>query len=92
MDPQPRFLRRASEVAVLMQELRLAEEYAKKATELDPHNAAGYRIQAKVLEASGRRGEARAALEHARRLDPENPHIAAELRDLERSSQTPGRE
>ncbi len=82
IDPQPRFLRRAAEVALQAQELRLAEEYVKKATELDPTHAAAHRIHAKVLQASGRRPEARAALERARRIDPDNPHMLAELRDL----------
>lgn len=82
IDPQPRTLRRAAECALQAQELRLAEEYAKKGTELDPNHASAHRIQAKVLQASGRRNEARQALERASRLEPDNPHIAAELRDL----------
>jgi hypothetical protein len=41
-----------------------------------------HRILGKVLQALGRLGEARVELETARRLDPENPHLAAELRAL----------
>jgi DnaJ-like protein/tetratricopeptide repeat protein len=82
IDPQPRFLRRAAEASLHAQELRLAEEYAKKATELDPNHAAAHRILAKVHNALGRSQEARESLHLARRLDPGNPHIDAELRDL----------
>jgi curved DNA-binding protein CbpA len=82
IDPQPRWLRRAAEAALKAQELRLAEEYAKRGTELDPHNAMAHRILAKVLRALGRVPEARRELELAVRLDPENAHLAAELRAL----------
>jgi tetratricopeptide (TPR) repeat protein len=82
-DPQPRYLRRAAEAALKAQELRLAEEYAKKAAELDAHHAASYRVLGRILAASGRPTEARAALERALELDPANLHIAGELRDLE---------
>lgn len=81
-DPKPNYLRRAAEVALRAQELRVAEEYAKKAAELDPQNAAAHRILAKVLRALGRIAEARRALELATRLDPGNPHLARELLQL----------
>ena len=82
IDPQPRYLRRGAEAALRAQELRLAEEYAKKAQELDANNATSHRVLGKVYAASGRPEEARAALETALRLDPENLHIAAELRAI----------
>jgi curved DNA-binding protein CbpA len=82
LDPQPRWLRRAAEAALKAQELRLAEEYGKRGAELDPHNGTAHRILAKVLRALGRVPEARRELELASRLDPENPHLAAELRAL----------
>jgi curved DNA-binding protein CbpA len=82
LDPQPRWLRRAAEAALKAQELRLAEEYAKKGAELDPHNGMAHRILGKVLHALGRNREARDELAIAQRMDPENPHLAAELRAL----------
>ena len=82
IDPQPRYLRRAAEAALRAQELRLAEEYAKKAQELDANNATSHRVLGKVYAAAGRPAEARAALEIALRLDPENAHVAAELRAI----------
>jgi tetratricopeptide (TPR) repeat protein len=85
VDPQARYLRRAAECAMKAQELRVAEEYAKKATEMDAHNAASHRILGRVQAAAGRPAEARLRFEQARRLDPDNPHIAAELRELDDS-------
>jgi len=82
LEPQPRYLRRAAEAAVRAQELRSAEEYAKKAAELDPRDASAHRTLAKVLRALGRSHEARAELETAARLEPSNPHIAAELEEI----------
>jgi curved DNA-binding protein CbpA len=82
-DPQPRYLRRAAEVALKAQRLREAEDYAKKATELDAQNASSHRILGRVLAAKGSPHEARASLAHALRIDPQNPHIAAELRELD---------
>jgi curved DNA-binding protein CbpA len=89
IDPQPRYLRRAAEAALRAQELRLAEEYAKKAQELDANNASTHRVLAKIYVAAGRPADARSALEAASRLDPENPHIAAELRDLQSRDRPP---
>jgi hypothetical protein len=80
LDPTPKYLRRAADVAIRAQELRVAEEYAKKVVELDPQNASSHRTLGKVLRAAGRLPEARRALEQASRIDPENTHIAAELR------------
>lgn len=82
IDPQGKYLRRAADAALSAQRLRVAEEYAKKAAETDPRNAASHRTLAKVLRALGRLSEARRALEIASRLDPENEHIAAELEEL----------
>lgn len=82
LDPQPRFFRRAAEAALRAQELRSAEEYATKAAELDPRDAGTLRMLAKVHRAMGRLGEARSALERAKRLDPGNRYIAAELDEV----------
>jgi len=51
LDPQPRYLRRAAECALKAQELRSAEEYAKKLAELEPQNPAAQRLLEKVLAA-----------------------------------------
>jgi DnaJ-domain-containing protein 1 len=83
-DPQPRYLRRAAEAALRAQELRSAEEYAKKAAELDPRDAVAHRTLAKVLRAERRFADARRELELAHRLDPASSHIAAELEELKK--------
>jgi tetratricopeptide (TPR) repeat protein len=84
LDPQgsmaTRVLKRAIEAFLKAQSLRDAEEYAKKLAELQPADAEHYRLYAKVLRAVGKHKEARVALEKAVKLDPGNPHIAAELR------------
>ncbi len=82
LDPQPRFLRRASEAALRAQELRSAEEYATKAAELDPRDAGTQRMLAKVHRAMGWLKDARSELERAKRLDPGNRYIAAELEEV----------
>lgn len=82
IDPQPRYLRRAAQAALRAQELRDAEEYGKRAAELDPQNAESHRVYGRILRARGRLDEAQRALEEATRIDPGNPHIAAELRAL----------
>ena len=82
MDPNPRYLRRAADAALRAQELRDAEEYGKRAAELDPQNAASHQVYGKVLKAQGRLPEARRAFEAATKLDPGNSHIAAELRGV----------
>jgi curved DNA-binding protein CbpA len=81
-DPQPRFLRRAAEACLRAQELRDAEEYAKRGAELDPQNAAAHRVLGRVYRAQGRLDDARRALEQAVRLDPGNSFIAAEAAEL----------
>jgi tetratricopeptide (TPR) repeat protein len=86
LDPQPRYLRRAAEAALRAQELRSAEEYAKKAAELDSRDASAHRMLAKVFRATGRKPEARRELEIASKLDPNNSFIAAELDELNRQA------
>lgn len=83
-DPQPRWCRRAAECALKAQELRLAEDYAKKAKDMDPLNAQSHRILGKALAAGGRIDEARGSFAEALRLDPGNSHILAELRELDK--------
>jgi tetratricopeptide (TPR) repeat protein len=73
-------LKRAIEAFLKAQRLRDAEEYAKKLAELEPPDAEHLRLYAKVLLQLKKRAAARTSLEKAVRLDPGNPHIAAELR------------
>lgn len=83
-DPQSRWCRRAAECALKAQKLSIAEKYAKKAKDMDPLNAQSHRILGKALAAGGRIDEARGSLAEALRLDPGNPHILAELRELDK--------
>jgi curved DNA-binding protein CbpA len=83
-DPQPRYLRRAAECALQAQELSKAEEYAKKARDMDARNPSSHRIMSKVHVAKGQIDEARGCLAEALRLDPGNPHILAELKELDK--------
>jgi hypothetical protein len=83
-DPQIRWVRRAADCALKAQELSLALEYAKKAKDMDALNAQSHRILGKVQSALGRNDEARGAFAEALRLDPGNPHILAELRELDK--------
>jgi curved DNA-binding protein CbpA len=69
LDPQPRYLKRAAECALKAQELRSAEEYAKKLAELEPQNVLALRLLAKVLRAQGRSEEAEQASKKADMLD-----------------------
>ena len=50
-----------------------AEIRARRALELDPNAANGYRFLAEILSATGRHDEAFAAIEHARGIDPLPP-------------------
>ncbi|MBI4510736.1 MAG: DnaJ domain-containing protein [Deltaproteobacteria bacterium] len=82
LDPQGRTYRRAADCAIVAQELIVAEEYAKKATELDSGNAIAHRTLAKVYRKTGRLEDAKRELELASKLDPESEHIAAELEEI----------
>jgi tetratricopeptide (TPR) repeat protein len=84
LDPQARYLCRASEAAILAKQLSLAEDYAKKATEADPRNASAHRTLAKVFRLLERLSDAGHELELASHLEPSNAHIAAELSELRR--------
>jgi curved DNA-binding protein CbpA len=88
LDPLPRYLRRAALAFLRAQELRSAEEYAKKFAALSPRDAQAHRTLAKVFRALGRNSEALLELETATRLDPENVHIAAELDEVRRLTQS----
>ncbi|MFH0901212.1 MAG: J domain-containing protein [Pseudomonadota bacterium] len=89
-EPQSRHLRRAAEAALSARELSLAEEYARKATEIDSGDALAHRTLAKVWAASGRAVEAKAELEIALKLAPDNDHIAAELEEITKSASIQG--
>jgi curved DNA-binding protein CbpA len=84
LDPLPRYLRRAVEACLRAQELRSAEEYAKKFAALSPRDAQAHRTLAKVYRALGRHQQALSELELAITVDPQNVHIAAELDEVRR--------
>jgi hypothetical protein len=88
LDPLPRYLRRAAEACLRSQELRSAEEYAKKFAALSPQDAQAHRTLAKVLRAQGLHHEALTELELAQKLDPESSHIAGELDEVRRLAQS----
>lgn len=79
MDPQPKYLRRAATCAVAAGELSKAEEYAKKAADLQRQNPSYARVLADVYRASGKWGEAEKILVHALELKTENDVLTSEL-------------
>jgi Flp pilus assembly protein TadD len=79
VDPQVRYLRRAATAALASSKLREAEEYAKKAADLDAGDASTVRTLARVFTAQGKLHEAEEALVHARNLKNENDVLAREI-------------
>ncbi len=79
MDPKPRYLRRAATCAVTAGELSQAEEYAKKAADLQRQDPSYARVLADVYRASGKWGEAEQILVHALELKTENDVLTSEL-------------
>jgi curved DNA-binding protein CbpA len=70
---------RAAQVALTIDDLERAREYADHACELDPQCAAHALLLARALRRLGRPDEAKQALDRASRLDPRNPEIQQEL-------------
>jgi len=92
MDPKPKYLRRAARCAVSAGELSTAEEYAKKAADLQRQDPSYLRVLADVYRASGNWGEAEKILVGALELKTENDVLTGELQaDLAdvRSKQSP---
>jgi tetratricopeptide (TPR) repeat protein len=70
---------RAAQVALTIDDLERAREYADRACELDPQNAGHALLLSRALRRLSRPDEAKPALERASRLDPRNPEIQQEL-------------
>lgn len=79
IDPQLRYMSRAARCALDARQLSLAEEYAKKATGLQPDDPSAARLLASVYRASGKLTEAEQVLERALSLNPHNDHLHHEL-------------
>ena len=75
---------RAALLAVETGELERAREYAGVACELEPEVARHHATLCRVLRRQGDLRGARAALERARQLDPANPEVREEERQLKR--------
>jgi tetratricopeptide (TPR) repeat protein len=79
MDEQPRYMRRAAMCAVQARELRVAEEYAKKAADLHGRDASYQRVLADVYRAGAQYDKAKQILERALTLNVENDTLYGEL-------------
>ncbi len=82
----PEVNHRAALLALEIQELERALEYAEAACELCPESAEKRITLARVLRADGRRERASAILKEAEKLDPKNEAVKAEMQKLRRSS------
>jgi len=75
---------RAAQLALEIHELDRAREYAETACEVEPE-VAGYRVTlARVYGQQGLRDKAKAALEEAIRLDPDDSQARVELESMQR--------
>ncbi len=79
VDPLPRYLRRAATCAKRAGRLQIAEEYARKAGDLEPGNPSAARLLAEIYRAAGRLDEAESTLQRALSLKSENDVLGAEL-------------
>jgi len=73
---------RAAQVALEIDDLERAREYAERACELAPEAAAYHLTRGLVLRAQGLREKALEALERASKLDPDDPRARKELKRL----------
>ncbi|MBW2542660.1 MAG: DnaJ domain-containing protein [Deltaproteobacteria bacterium] len=80
----PEVNNRAARVALEIDELERAMEYAEAACELCPDSAEMRLTLARVLRRDGRREKAGSVLKEAARLDPENEEVQRELQKLRR--------
>lgn len=79
IDPQPRYMRRAARCALGADQLSLAEEYAKKAAGLQLDDPSSARVLASVYRVAGKLSDAKAVLERAISLNPNNDTLLKEL-------------
>ena len=70
---------RAAQVALAIDDLERAREYAERACELDPQCAPHLLVLSRALRRQGQSEAAKQALERASHLDPKNPEIQQEL-------------
>lgn len=80
-DPQPRFYRRAAACAAGARQWPLAEEYAKKARELQPADPSSARLLAFAYRGQGKLHDAEQTLVYALRLKIDNDRLVAELEE-----------
>ncbi len=80
-DPQPRFYRRAAACAAGARQWPLAEEYARKAKELQPADPSSARLLAFAYRGQGKLRDAEETLVYALRLNIDNDRLVAELEE-----------
>ncbi|MDX2086653.1 MAG: J domain-containing protein [Kofleriaceae bacterium] len=80
VDPQARYLRRASSCALAAEQPKSAVEYAKKAYAMSPNDVSSARLLASAFRAAGKLSDAEDVLVMAMALKSENDVLTAELR------------
>lgn len=81
MDPQTRYLRRATSCALAAGQPRSAVEYAKKAHTQAPNDASSARLLAAAFRAAGKLSDAEEVLVMAMAMKSENDALTTELRN-----------
>ncbi len=81
MDPQIKFLRRATSCALAAGQPRSAVEYAKKANSQAPNDVSSARLLASAFRAAGKLSDAEEVLVMAMAMKSENDVLTAELRN-----------
>ncbi len=81
MDPQIKFLRRATSCALAAGQPRSALEYAKKANSQAPNDVSSARLLASAFRAAGKLSDAEEVLVMAMAMKNENDVLTAELRN-----------
>jgi tetratricopeptide (TPR) repeat protein len=85
----PEVNHRAAKLALDLQELDRAREYAEAACELRPDSVAMQLTLGRVYRKSGLREKAKQVLKAAAHLDPDDREVKAELLHMHRSRRTP---
>lgn len=81
MDPQLKFLRRATSCALAAGQPRTAVEYAKKANSMAPNDVSSTRLLASAFRAAGKLSDAEEVLLMAMAMKNENDVLTIELRN-----------
>ena len=79
---------RAAQVALEIENLERAREYAERACELAPEVAAYHLTRGRVLSSQGLREKAREALDTASKLDPDDSKARKELKRLRKQPES----